>query len=343
MPQWRKLHTDLLESWTFVEMPDDFTRLLWVLLPLILDREGRGIAHPAWVRARLFPLRSDVSDEQVAAALDWFAARGLLVPYTVDGRSYFYLPDWYARQGDTSREAPSHYPSPPGMPGLLSAVRRPPARRGTAAQKAEKARRGREEDPASDGSKPPRENSRRRRGTASAEGDGGALGADGRGLPEAAGALGASAAHGREDSESDAPQEAEAAAVEEEADDRDALEPEEMAVAWGGEEGAEAGEDGGPWRLKRRKWKPKPEAVAALRDVLGRRLAERLLDEYPERVELQLAHYRWAQRQGIARGPGWLVEAIVQGWTPPPEVTADRPDLERLRYIGGPHSRQILW
>ncbi|NLF00101.1 MAG: hypothetical protein GX601_03900, partial [Anaerolineales bacterium] len=51
MPQWRKLHTATLEDWDLHAMPDDFTRLLWLLLPLVLDREGRGIDSSTWLRA----------------------------------------------------------------------------------------------------------------------------------------------------------------------------------------------------------------------------------------------------------------------------------------------------
>ncbi len=34
MPQWRKLHVKATESLDIHEMPDDFTRLLWVMLDI---------------------------------------------------------------------------------------------------------------------------------------------------------------------------------------------------------------------------------------------------------------------------------------------------------------------
>ena len=43
MPTWRKLHVKATESLDINDMPDDFHRLLWVMLPLGLDREGRGL------------------------------------------------------------------------------------------------------------------------------------------------------------------------------------------------------------------------------------------------------------------------------------------------------------
>lgn len=112
MPQWRKLHTKVTESLDFNEMPDDFTRLVWVLLPLGLDREGRSLDNASLVKARLMPLRDDVSSAQVAAALDWYARRGMIVRYQVSGHRYFYVPTFRHYQGNTSREAESTYPEP---------------------------------------------------------------------------------------------------------------------------------------------------------------------------------------------------------------------------------------
>ena len=62
MPRYRKLHVKTVESLDINDMPDDFTRLMWVLLPLGLCREGRGIDNPAWIKSKLFPMRLDVSD-----------------------------------------------------------------------------------------------------------------------------------------------------------------------------------------------------------------------------------------------------------------------------------------
>ncbi len=113
MPQYRKLHVKILDSFDFNEMPDDFTRLMWMLLPLGVCSQGRGIDHPSWVRSRLFPMRTDVTLEMVSAALDWYAERGMIRRYRVGSRGYFYLTQWEQYQGDTSREAASPYPAPP--------------------------------------------------------------------------------------------------------------------------------------------------------------------------------------------------------------------------------------
>jgi hypothetical protein len=113
MPSWRKLHLKTTESIDVNELPDDFTRLLWVLLPLGLDSEGRGLDNPSWVRAKLMPLRTDVSLDQIAAAFDCFGAHGMILRYEVSGRRYFAIPTWHKYQGDTSRESGSTFPPPP--------------------------------------------------------------------------------------------------------------------------------------------------------------------------------------------------------------------------------------
>jgi len=69
MPRYRKLHVKTLESLDMNDMPDDFTRLMWVLLPLALCREGRGVHHAAWLKSKLFPLRFDVTEEMVEASI----------------------------------------------------------------------------------------------------------------------------------------------------------------------------------------------------------------------------------------------------------------------------------
>ena len=68
MPQYRKLFLKIIESDDVNDMPDDFTRLAWTWLPLILCREGRCIDNAALVRSKLFPMRADVTADQVGAA-----------------------------------------------------------------------------------------------------------------------------------------------------------------------------------------------------------------------------------------------------------------------------------
>jgi len=113
MPRYRKLHVKTVESLDINDMPDDFTRLLWVLLPLALCREGRGIHNPAWLKSKLFPLRTDINQDDISEAFDWLVKRGMVRTYSVDGRGYFYLPNFHKYQGSTTKEAESDYPPPP--------------------------------------------------------------------------------------------------------------------------------------------------------------------------------------------------------------------------------------
>jgi len=115
MPKYRKTWTKTLDSFDFNEMPDDFCRVVWLLLPLILDSEGRGIDLPAWVRSRMFPLRRVVDEADIKRAFDFFESRKMIVRYKVDGRSYFYSVNWTSYQSGTEKESPSLLPPPPSI------------------------------------------------------------------------------------------------------------------------------------------------------------------------------------------------------------------------------------
>lgn len=112
MPQFRSLHTKITQSFDVNDMPDDFTRLTWTWLPLALDGEGRGIYNASWVKARIYPLREDVTNAMVLDALEWFVSRGMIVTYEVDGRKYFYSTTFKEYQRGTDKEARSVLPAP---------------------------------------------------------------------------------------------------------------------------------------------------------------------------------------------------------------------------------------
>ena len=116
MPKYRKLHVKTVESLDVNDMPDDFHRLFWVLLPLGLCREGRGIDNTSWIKAKIFPLREDVSQTNISDAMNWFEGKGMIVRYDADGRKYFYVPSFYTYQGNTTKEADSDYPPPNSIP-----------------------------------------------------------------------------------------------------------------------------------------------------------------------------------------------------------------------------------
>ena len=112
MPKYRKLHTKIVESLDVNDMPSDFARLTWTLLPLALCREGRGLYNMSWLKSKIHPLRTDVKKRDMQAAFDWYIKRGMVITYAVAEREYFYVPTWKDYQGETTREAESIYPSP---------------------------------------------------------------------------------------------------------------------------------------------------------------------------------------------------------------------------------------
>jgi hypothetical protein len=113
MPKYRALYTKIIDSFDFNDMPDDFVRLTWVMLPLILDCEGRGIDSPMWIRAKMYPLRNGVIDSEIRRAFDWFVEHEMIIRYEVKGRLYFYIPTWKQYQKGTQKEAASVLPEPP--------------------------------------------------------------------------------------------------------------------------------------------------------------------------------------------------------------------------------------
>jgi len=104
MPTWRKLHTKTVESLDINDMPDDFTRLIWVMMPLALDREGRGLASERWIKEKLLPLRSDVTYRMIEAAMDWFFDHDLLELCSVDGLDDYFVMPGFAQHWPTERE-----------------------------------------------------------------------------------------------------------------------------------------------------------------------------------------------------------------------------------------------
>jgi len=112
MPKYRQLHTKIIDSFDFNEMPDDFTRVVWMLLPLILDSEGRGIDNVSWIKSKMFPLRLDVTDESINKSINWLSDREMLVKYNINNHNYFYIPKFKEYQSGTQKEAKSTLPTP---------------------------------------------------------------------------------------------------------------------------------------------------------------------------------------------------------------------------------------
>lgn len=112
MPKYRNIHTKTPDSDDINAMPDDFTRLFYVMFFIILDREGRGYDKPAWLKSKAFPLREDVTVEMITAAMDWFEERKMIYRYEAGGKKCFYDPKFQPHQSGLNRESPSVIPAP---------------------------------------------------------------------------------------------------------------------------------------------------------------------------------------------------------------------------------------
>ena len=114
-PKFRQIHSKTPESYDFNEIPTDFGRMFWLLLPVCLDSEGRGQDSVQWLRSKLFPIREDDVTDQIKETMDWLAMRGMIIQYEVNGRKYFYSVNFKLYQSGTDKEAPSFLPAPPSL------------------------------------------------------------------------------------------------------------------------------------------------------------------------------------------------------------------------------------
>lgn len=111
MPLWRKLHVKIKDSEDVNSLPDDFTRLLWVLLTVTVDSKGRGIYKSRWIMSHVFPLREDITPKMVDASMKALEERKMISGYEVDGKKYFHIPTFCEYQ-QTAKEADSLLPGP---------------------------------------------------------------------------------------------------------------------------------------------------------------------------------------------------------------------------------------
>ena len=112
-PKYRNIHTKIIDSFDFNAMPDDFTRVVWMLLIVVVDSEGRGIDNPAWLRSKLFPMRTDVELDQINNSFDWLSERKMIIRYEANNLSYFYIPSFKTHQRGLEKEAASLFPPCP--------------------------------------------------------------------------------------------------------------------------------------------------------------------------------------------------------------------------------------
>ena len=114
-PKYRQIPTKTPESFDFNDIPSDFGRMFWLMLPIALDSEGRGIDNTQWLRSKLFPIREDDVTEQICSTMDWLATKGMIVRYQAEGRKYFYSVNFKTYQTGTDKESQSFLPAPPPL------------------------------------------------------------------------------------------------------------------------------------------------------------------------------------------------------------------------------------
>jgi hypothetical protein len=105
--------SDLFED-DFINSLDYFQRYLWIgLFVACADDQGRFMdSHPI-IRAKVFPLDREVTDEIVEAALINYCAAGKIVRYVANGKHLAQIVKWWTYQAP-SWASPSKYPAPEG-------------------------------------------------------------------------------------------------------------------------------------------------------------------------------------------------------------------------------------
>src|SRR3990172_10200156 len=91
------------------------TLLLYRLISLA-DDQGRLPGHPKYVKGVCLPMRPEVTERKVAAALDELVQAGFVIRYDLKGRIFLQIDRWFDLQGKWGqrRTYRSQYPAPPG-------------------------------------------------------------------------------------------------------------------------------------------------------------------------------------------------------------------------------------
>lgn len=87
-------------------------RLTEVGMRMYADDEGRERMTPALLRASLYPLNPEITDEAITDHLLQLDAAGCIVIYDASGRTYYAMTDWPT----VDRPTRSKHPEPPAEP-----------------------------------------------------------------------------------------------------------------------------------------------------------------------------------------------------------------------------------
>jgi len=105
-----RLIKDSIHESEKVNKLSDFQFRVWVSLITYVDDFGRGDARPAIIKGRCFPLRREVSEDDILYALRDLETAGCIQLYTVGGKPFLCFPTWSTHQ--SIRNQRSKYPGP---------------------------------------------------------------------------------------------------------------------------------------------------------------------------------------------------------------------------------------
>ena len=88
-----------------------FEEVFFYRLMVNVDDYGRMDARTAILRAKLLPLKDNLTDKLIASTLQRLVSAGLVSTYMVEDKPYLRLPSWEKHQ--TIRNLKSKYPEPP--------------------------------------------------------------------------------------------------------------------------------------------------------------------------------------------------------------------------------------
>ncbi len=115
----RMLDSAIWKNEKFGVMPP-MARLLAIGIINQADDQGRGKAHPVYLRSQVFPY-DDVTAGQVAEWLGMVATNETILLYQVDGKDYYQIINWWSYQSH-QYAMPSQYPKPDGWKDRIRKV-----------------------------------------------------------------------------------------------------------------------------------------------------------------------------------------------------------------------------
>ena len=114
MARGRMINSKITRNKAINDLSDDTSRLAFTWLVTFADVEGRCNGDPALVRSLVFPRRTDVTVDQMAAYIAEWADAGLILWYEAEGDMWISFPAFAENQRglDRRKEQASDIPAP---------------------------------------------------------------------------------------------------------------------------------------------------------------------------------------------------------------------------------------